>query len=168
VPSTPSAPPERVVAPQSPAELAQFYAAIGQTPGNPMVFSVGSGSLRKTGMWVVSPFLLIEGGLGSLLLDFQRASAQSSVIGIEVNGGMGEMVLVLPNGWGADISSVRAGYGFRQSSVADHPVEGFPFLYIRGRMTFGSLRIRYPRRSDERRLARELRHEQRHQPAALR
>jgi hypothetical protein len=148
--------------------LAERYAAIGHTSDNPMIFAAGGDTLRKAGSWVVPPFIKIQGGFGSVVLDMQRASTLTEMIGVEISGGLGEITIIIPEGWGADLTAVTPGLGSRRSTVAGAPTPGMPFLYLHGTMTLGSLKIRYPKNRDRRRLARDIAREQRQATRALR
>jgi len=140
----------------------------GQTFANPVVFAAGSDTLRKTGQWVVPAYLLIKGGMGKVFLDMQRATASTAVISVAIQGGLGEIVIVVPSGWAADVSEVGSGLGSRTSKVVDHPAPGCPILYVTGALALGSLTIRYPKPRDERRRDREIRREQAQQSQYLR
>ncbi len=150
------------------SELAERYAAMGMTADNPVIYSSGSETFRRTGEWVVKPFIKINGGFGSIVLDMQRAAATTQLISIELTIGMGEILIVIPEGWGADVSAVTTSFGTRKSKVSEVPNSNYPFLYVTGSLGMGTLTIRYPTPRDLKRMAREIRNEQRHQPPELR
>ncbi len=162
---TPSNPEPEVVhlpvpaGPMVPNDLAAHYASLGQTRENPVTYSAGGSTFRKTGHWVVPPYIRIRGGLGTVILDMQRAVAAASMIGVEVSGGAGSILLVVPEGWGADISQVSPGIGSRRCLVSETPAQGYPFLYVTGSLMIGSFTIRHPNRWDLWRLKREMKKE---------
>lgn len=133
----------------------------GYGPQDPLVLAAGGSSLRKDGVWTVPPYLRIHGDLGSVRLDFRRARLVSPVIQLDVSGGAGTIVLVLPVGWAAQSDRLRPGIGSRRIKVLEEPEPGQPMLVLSGSLGIGTMIVRYPNRGDERRLARQLRREQR-------
>ncbi len=163
----PAAPPDRPdeipPAASPPMDPLRRLAMRGKTADNPVVYSTGGGgdSFRKSGEWVVPAYIRVKGGFGSVVLDMQRATASSQVISVEVEGSFGEIAIILPEGWGADLSDVGGSLGTRKSKVADQPVSGFPFLYLTGSLSLGSLVIRHPSKFDVWRMEREIKKERR-------
>ncbi len=153
--------------PEPPAWL-QHYSSLGQTPQTPVVYTAGGETFRKSGEWTVAPFIRIKGGFGTVILDMQRARAAAPIIHLEVAGGLGEIRIIVPEGWGADISAVTPGLGSRKCDVDEQPAPGFPLLYATGSLMLGSFTIRYPTAGDLRRLAKEIRRDQGRQSRALR
>jgi hypothetical protein len=137
------------------------YTPAGYSPDDPLVLSAGWSSLVKEGAWTVPPFLLLKGDFSSVRLDCQRAQAAADVVHIQVVGGAGSILIVLPEGWAADLDRVTAGLGSRRSKVVDMPVAGSPILVLEGAMGMGSLTVRYPTWWDRRRLRRQLKKEAR-------
>jgi len=133
----------------------------GFSPQDPLVLAAGGSTLRKDGAWTVPPYLRIHGDLGSVRLDFRRARLVSPVIQLDVSGGAGTIVLVLPVGWAAQSDRLRPGIGSRRIKVLEEPEPGQPVLVLSGSLGIGTMIVRYPNRGDERRLRRQLRREQR-------
>ena len=133
----------------------------GLTLARPLAFRAGMGSVTKEGTWTVPPYLQVDGGMGSIRLDFQRATALSKTIWVNIEGGAGSIYFILPEGWAAQLNDLRPGWGSRKSKVRDEPNPPFPTLVISGSLGMGSLTIRYPNRWDLRRLAKALARENR-------
>ena len=133
----------------------------GYAPHDPLLLSAGGGTVKKDGVWTVPPYLALHGDFGTVRLDFRRAQLTSRVTWIQVSGGAGTIVLILPDGWAAQLDRVTPGLGTRKSSVAEEPVGDSPVLVLTGSLGMGTLKVRYPNRWDERRLRRLLAREQR-------
>jgi hypothetical protein len=133
----------------------------GYSPQDPLVLAAGSSTLRKEGAWTVPPYLRIAGDLGAVRLDFRRAQLTSEVIWVDISGGVGSIVMVVPEGWAAQADRLRPGMGSPKLRVVEETVAHFPLLVLTGSLGVGSLAVRYPNRRDERWLARQLRREQR-------
>ncbi len=121
-----------------------------------MILDGGIGSAARTGVWEVPPYIRIHGGAGSVRLDCQRAVTRASVIDIEVSGGMGTMIIVLPDGWAANLDRLTSGWGSAKSEAPTTPPPGKPLLVLRGSVGMGSLKVRSPNWFDQRRLRKQL------------
>ena len=124
--------------------------ASGYAAGDPMVLSAGSGTTRKTGRWVLPGFLRLSASLGSIKLDCRLASTEYPVIDIEVVPSAGSVVIVVPEGWAANIDRVGRGIGHAKSTVPEQPAPGFPLLVLRGGVGLGSVTVRRQRWYDRR------------------
>lgn len=133
----------------------------GFSPHDPLVLAAGGSTLRKDGVWTVPPYVRIHGDIGSIRLDFRRARPASQVIQLDVSGGAGTVVMVLPQGWAVQAERLRPGIGTRRITVLEEPEPGLPVLVLSGSLGIGTVVVRYPNRGDERRLRRQLRREQR-------
>ncbi len=66
---------------------------------------------------------------------------------------MGNVKLVLPDGWAVDADRVGAGMGKVRVRVSNQPAPGCPVLVLRGSLAMGNLRVRYGTRRELRRAA---------------
>lgn len=132
----------------------------GYSPQDPLVLAAGGSTLRRDGVWSVPPYVRIHGDIGSVRLDFRRARPAAQVIWMDVSGGVGTIVMVLPEGWAARTERLRPGIGTRRIKVFEEPEPGQPVLVLSGSLGVGTLIVRYPNGRDERRLRRLLRREQ--------
>ena len=83
-------------------------------------------------------------------LDFVEARPAAQLIEIEVIGGAGSIVLVLPAGWAADADRVSKAFGSKTVKVPREPGPGMPLLVLHGSVGVGSLRVRPPNRLQRR------------------
>lgn len=125
----------------------------GFTPNDPLVLSAGWDSDKRTGEWVVPPYIQANGGLGTVKIDCLRARPVSQMIDIEVNGTAGTIVVVVPHGWGARIDRVAKSIGSVKSSVPTEPEFGNPVVVLRGNAGLGTIRVRHANWWERRKLA---------------
>ena len=159
----PAADPPLPVGPLPPVPVPTGPGGLGRPgyhPNDPLVLAAGGDGLKKESAWTAPPYLSLRGDLGSIRLDFRRAEVVSQVIWMQVSGGMGSIVIILPEGWAAQLDRLAPSWGSRKSTVAEQPVGNNPVLVLTGSMGMGSLQVRYPTRADERRLPRLIRKEQ--------
>ncbi|MCA0251411.1 MAG: hypothetical protein LCH76_03780 [Actinobacteria bacterium] len=126
------------------------------------MISAGGSGIKKEGVWTVPPYLALHGDFGSVRVDFRRAEVTSQVIWVQVSGGAGSILMILPEGWAAQLDRLGAGWGSRKSVVAEEPVGSNPVLILSGSAGMGSIQVRYPNKRDERRLRKQLAKEQKH------
>jgi hypothetical protein len=135
---------------------AQRPPAAGYSREDPLRLDAGMGSEKRRGVWTVPPFILIKQGMGSVELNCLEATPAAQLIEIQVIGGVGSVVLVLPDGWAADAD--RLSKGSKSVKVPREPAPGKPLLVIYGSLGLGSFKVRPPNRHDKRRSARETHH----------
>lgn len=126
----------------------------GHAPDDPLVLAAGASSVKRTGRWEVPGWLTVSSGLGSVKLNCLEAFTRYAVIDVTVTSGLGSVTLIVPDGWAANIDRLRHGWGSARSKVATIPEAGMPVLFVHGSTGVGSLRIRYARGSERRRLGR--------------
>jgi hypothetical protein len=100
----------------------------------------------------VPPFIVINQQLGSVKLNFLEAIPAAQLIDIRVVGGAGSILLVLPDGWGADADRVSKAFGSKSVKVPREPAPGKPLLVLYGSLGVGSLKVRPPNRLEQRRV----------------
>lgn len=126
---------------------------------DPLVLTARWDDVVRAGPWEVPPFLEINPVAGNVKLVFVDVRTQHEIIDIHVIGGAGDAILVLPEGWGADISRVeRGGMGTASNRVAGRPTGRAPLIIVRGRVGMGNLKVRHMNQVDswmrDRRIAR--------------
>ena len=124
----------------------------GRGPGfsweDPLVLTARWEDEKRRGVWDVPPFLEAHPLAANVKLNFTESTPVSLVIDIVMNGRAGNLVLVVPDGWGVDSSRVTKGMGSIKNGVAERATPGFPQLMVRGDNRLGNLVARYPGRFD--------------------
>lgn len=132
------------MAPEAPAAAS----LLGGSAERPVVLSAGWSTAKRTGVWDIPPYLRLEPGAGSIILNCLQARPLAPVISVEVRPGAGTVKLIVPQGWGANIDSMRSGMGSIRSDLPTSATAGYPQLVLHGGTGMGSVRIRYPRRGE--------------------
>lgn len=142
----------------NPAAMQTAHVGAGWSWQDPLVFTARWDDVVRAGPWEVPPFLEVNPIASNVKLNFVDTRASHEIIDVNLLGGAGNAILILPEGWGADISRVEKGMGSVASRVAGRPTARFPLVIVRGRVTLGALKVRHMNRFDtwlrERRLAR--------------
>ena len=125
----------------------------GYSRDDPLRLDGGTGTEKRRGVWTVPPFILINQGLGSVKLNFMQANPAAQLIDVQVTGGAGSIVLVLPEGWAVNADRVSKGWGSKSVKVQREPAPGKPLLLLYGSLGMGSLKARPPSRLELRRVA---------------
>jgi hypothetical protein len=118
----------------------------GYSQADPLRLDGGTSSEKRRGVWTVPPFIQINQGLGSVKLNFLQANPAAQLIDIQVTGGAGSILLVLPDGWAADADRVSKALGSKSVKVRREPAPGKPLLLLYGSLGLGSLKVRPPNR----------------------
>jgi Domain of unknown function (DUF1707) len=138
-------------------QSAQRPPAAGYSREDPLRLDGGTGSEKRGGVWTVPPFILINQGLGSVKLNCLEATPAAQLIEIEVIGGAGSIVLVLPDGWAVDADRLSKSLGSKSVKVPREPAPGKPLLVIYGAVGLGSFKVRPANRVDQRRIEKKHR-----------
>jgi hypothetical protein len=105
------------------------------------------GSLKRQGEWTVPTHLALVRRVGSIDLDLTKARFAGPVVVIELDMKFGSLDLRLPDGASASIDNVEVYVGSASDRRKDPPAEGTPHVVLTGRVTFGSVIVRGPRRT---------------------
>ena len=136
---------------------AQRPPSAGYSREDPLRLDGGMSSEKRGGVWTVPPFMLINQGLGSVKLNCLEATPAAQLIEIEVIGGAGSIVLVLPEGWAVDADRLSKSWGSKSVDVPREPAPGKPLLLIYGALGLGSFKVRSANRFDQRRIEKNRR-----------
>ncbi|CAB4906639.1 unannotated protein [freshwater metagenome] len=121
--------------------------AVGESSGpEPTVLRVGAAGLQRTGRWVVPARLHLQGGMGSVVLDFCKADIRQPITEIDLKLGTGSVTLRLPDGATADVDGVVANVGAVTSRVASQRRESAPHFVVSGRTRIGSVHVQRRRK----------------------
>ena len=127
--------------------------AAGYSREDPLRLDGGMSSEKRRGAWTVPPFILINQGMGSVKLNCLEATPAAQLIEIEVIGGAGSIVLVLPDGWAVNTDRLSKAWGSKSVKVPGEPAPGKPLLVIYGSLGMGSFKVRPPSGHELRRIA---------------
>jgi hypothetical protein len=136
--------PERVQGPPPP----------GYSREDPLVLDGGMSTEKRTGVWTVPPFIRINQGMGTVKMNCLQAIPAAQLIEIELVGGMGTGIIVVPEGWGVDADRLSKSWGTKTIKVSREPAPGKPLLLIHGTMGMGTFKVRPPSPRELRRLNR--------------
>ena len=131
-------------------------ARLGTDPDHRQTLSGGMSSYVRRGVWTVPAYLNLNAGMATVKLDFQQAICPHDVVDISVSGGVGAVVLVVPEGWGVNTDQVGKGIGSVSNKVDTIPRPGKPLLVLHGSSVAGSVKVRYPSRHDRHMMRRNL------------
>lgn len=139
---------------------ADLVALVGDLPGPGAIVTAATdrvelrgvmGSLKRQGEWVVPTRLALVRRVGSIDLDLTQARFAGSMVVIELDLKFSSLELRLPEGASASIDDVEVAVGSARDHRKDAPGEGNPHVILTGRVQFGSVDIRGPRRTWRRR-----------------
>ncbi|RJK98328.1 DUF1707 and DUF2154 domain-containing protein [Vallicoccus soli] len=105
------------------------------------------GDRKQEGRWVVPRRIVAEAGLGTVKVDFTEAVCAHPVVEVQVRASVGNVVLVVPEGWSARTDQVSAGVGSVKNKVGESPGGGGTLLHVRGSAGVGDVVVRFPRTS---------------------
>jgi hypothetical protein len=129
---------------------------LGTDPDHRQTLSGGMSSYVRRGVWTVPAYLNLNAGMSTVKVDFQQAICPHDVVDISVSGGVGAVVLVVPEGWGVNTDQVGKGIGSISNKVDTIPRPGHPLLVLHGSSVAGSVKVRYPSRHDRYMMRRNL------------
>lgn len=85
------------------------------------------------GEWDVPPFIEVVASQGSVLLDFLQARPLSPVIDMTLTSSwLGGLTLVVPRGWGVDVTSFPSAMSLVSTAIPTRPQAGLPRIVVRG------------------------------------
>lgn len=105
------------------------------------------GSLKRQGEWTVPTRLALVRRMGSVDLDLTKARFAGPIVVIELDMKFGSLDLRLPAGASASIDDVEVIVGSAHDHRNDAPGEGKPHVILTGKVTWGSVDIRGPRKT---------------------
>ena len=127
----------------------------GYSPRDPLVINAGFTGAKRTGSWEVPPFLQVQALADTVRLDCLEATARSEVIDLEVLGGAGTVLIVVPEGWAVQVDRLGKTWGSISSKVSSQPAWGNPLIVVRGSVGLASFKARGANWFDRRRLGQD-------------
>lgn len=104
------------------------------------------GSLKRHGEWAVPTRLALVRRMGTVNLDLTRARFAGPIVVIELDLKFSSLDLRLPDGASASIDDVEVIVGSANDYRTDAPGEGRPHVVLSGKVVWGSVDIRGPRK----------------------
>lgn len=144
-------------APQAAPWPQMAHGPVGTSPEKPLVLDGGFTSAKRAGHWEVPQFLRVRGGMGYVTVDCTEATTVHQVIHLWIDGDMGSITIIVPEGWAADAEGLRKSWGSVNVKVPSEPTMGRPVLVINGSMGAGSFTVRPPNWFERRHLEKKLR-----------
>lgn len=129
----------------------------GSSPEHPLVIEAGWSSAKRDGTWEIPQFLRLVGGLGTVTLDCTEARTTHSVIHLWVEGDLGTITVIVPQGWAADADGLTKSLGTKTVKVPTEPTMGRPILVVNGVLGMGTFTVRHPNWFERKRLEKRLR-----------
>jgi hypothetical protein len=111
----------------------------------PLVLRTGAGNVKQVGHWDVPAEIVAECGMGNITVDFTEATCRHSTVTLRATAGAGNVVAVVPRGWGVVMLEATASLGSVVNKATDPPRPGRPVLHVYGHAGMGHVKIRYPR-----------------------
>lgn len=121
-------------------------------PGRPLVLRGGYNGASRTGHWHVPSRIAAYGGGGGVKLDFTRANCTQPEVEVEVDGQMGGITIVIPEGWAADTAWMKSGLGGFTDKTTGERRPGTPLIHLRGTGGMAGVVIRHPNAWERRKL----------------
>ncbi len=130
-------------------------ALVGDLPGPGAIVTTATdrvelrgilGSLKRQGEWIVPTRLALVRRFGSVDLDLTRARFAGPIVVVELDMKFGSVDVRLPDGASASIDDVEVIVGSARDHRRDAPAEGRPHVVFTGKVVWGSVDIRGPRR----------------------
>lgn len=143
---------EKALSARTYGELAVLTADLpdSQEPAPPaeaeetLVLKTVAGDIRQDGHWVVPRRIVAKSGMGHIRIDFTQAECRHREVLLEVNAGIGEIRVIVPEGWSARTHDLSVGLGSVRNRASAPPAPGMPVLRITGSSTAGTVVVRHP------------------------
>lgn len=132
-------------------ELEQITADLTPAPlrrpnrTEPLRLRTKSGSIKRTGQWVVPASIVAEATSGTIKLDFTEAVCPHLDVRVQARTTSGTVVLIVPPGWSvtSDDTTSTSGSIVNRVGVSGEP--GRPQITITGGVRSGTIKARHPR-----------------------
>jgi hypothetical protein len=115
---------------------------VARTDEKPLVITAGWSSEKRTGAWRVPSRIVAEAAMSDVKLDFREVSTSLPRIDLEIKGGMGSVVLVLPEGWSVDTDELRSAWGTVKNRHQAEAAPGRPTILVTGSIGMGTFKTR--------------------------
>lgn len=124
--------------------------APGSSPSDPLEINATLGDRKRRGPWVIPRYVSVSAVAATVKLDCLQATTAEPVVELQVTGGLGTVVLVVPDGWGVNVD--RLSVGEVKTSVPPIASWGMPQFIVSGGMGLGTFKARLANWVERRRL----------------
>jgi hypothetical protein len=119
----------------------------GHDADHELALRTRSGTIKRTGYWVVPPRILAECTSGTIKLDFTGADCRHRKVDVQARATSGSVVLVVPVGWDVVMDDVSSTSGSVVNRVGSRPGRSGTLIRVTGQVKSGTVKARHPRRS---------------------
>lgn len=109
----------------------------GWRPDDPLELRANFDDVRRVGEWALPPYIRVGTGMGDVVLVCLEARAETRVVKLHIDGGAGDVRLILPEGWAVRAERLTAGLGGVHVKVPDRPAYGMPLIEVSGSLAMG-------------------------------
>ncbi|PSK98888.1 uncharacterized protein DUF1707 [Murinocardiopsis flavida] len=134
------------------ADLAPVVPPSARTP---LSLDGGIHGVKREGRWQVPERITVYGGMGGARLDFTRTGCRLREIAVEAHGQMAGVVIIIPDGWAADVDRFDQGLGGLKDKTTPDTTAGAPLLRLSGTGGMAGVVIRHPNNRERRKLRKE-------------
>lgn len=118
---------------------------VGFSIEDPLKLSANFTDEKRSGRWAVPPFIRAAPNMSNVKLDLRDAVPQADIIHLQIDGVAGNVVLVLPAGWGVDSDRLGKGIGTIRNRFGPLPTPGYPVVVVTGSVGMGTFVARKER-----------------------
>ncbi|RBP63418.1 uncharacterized protein DUF1707 [Brevibacterium sanguinis] len=121
---------------------------------DPLVLRATWENVTRRGRWRVPPFIRCEPAASNIELNFLEVATDLPEITVEVSPGVGNVIVVVPDGWGVDVDRLGHSWGSVKTVVNALPDGTHPLIRLEGSIGMGTFKARFANYFDRRRLER--------------
>lgn len=125
-----------------PATLPWQRPVVAADGEKPLLITAGWSSEKRTGAWRVPARIVAEAAMSDIKLDFREVTTSLAHIDLELKGGMGSVVLVLPDDWSVDTDELRSAWGTVKNRHQAQAAPGRPTITVTGSIGMGTFKTR--------------------------
>jgi Domain of unknown function (DUF1707) len=120
--------------------------AVMASTEEPLLLKTHSGSVQHVGQWIVPRQVIADCTWGSIKIDFTQATCRHQEVLLNAKCGAGNIVIIVPKGWGVLIDRVTTGMGSISNKATAPTTPGMPVLRVTGSVGMGTIKLKHPRR----------------------
>lgn len=94
---------------------------------------------------MVPPYVTVSPNMSNIVLDLRDAVPETGTIHLSVHGVAGNVILIVPEGWGIDTDRLGKGIGSVRNRIGPLAVQGYPHVVVTGTVGIGTFVARHER-----------------------